>query len=226
MNTEILARVQDPLLPVFERLLVEILVLIIVIPVIYRRFLNNREHMFPFFLMGMMIFIVCVLLKNVEIQMGMVLGLFAIFSILRFRSFNFTAKDMSYLFAVIGLSAINAMLDFPNPIRGTAIFNGIVILTILALEIWFKKYQPEAGIDSKKKDKDQKKKKKPGADNVIIVIYDKPDLLQPSKRVDLLSDLSNRSGKEIYDIRIRKIDLISGQAEIEAYSRDEVTATH
>ena len=111
--------------------------------------------MFPFFLMGIMIFTICILLKNVEIQFGMALGLFAIFSIIRFRTINFSTKDMSYLFAVVGLSAVNAMFDYPHPVRGTIIVNLIVILTILFLEIAFRGVVPQT---AQKGDKKKSKK--------------------------------------------------------------------
>jgi len=60
MDLETIKAVQDPLIGTLERLAVELAVLIVIIPVIYRRFANNKEHLFPFFLMGIMIFLVCV----------------------------------------------------------------------------------------------------------------------------------------------------------------------
>ncbi|MCU0362594.1 MAG: DUF4956 domain-containing protein [Bacteroidales bacterium] len=210
----------DALISAFQRLGVELAVLIIIIPIIYRRFHNNREHLFPFFLMGIMVFLVCVILKNVEIQMGMVLGLFAIFSILRFRTYNFSTKDMSYLFAVIGVSAINAMLDYPRPIRGTLLFNSVVILSILGLELYFRNVP--AAIDpkeAKKKNKDKKDKKKDkvkdNSEDRIVVVYNRLDLLTPANRDLLLKDLSARSGREITGARVTRLDLVRGEADIE-----------
>jgi hypothetical protein len=227
MDPSIFTSGQDPLWNVFERLAVELAVLIIILPVIYRRFANNKEHLFPFFLMGIMIFLVCVLLKRVEIQMGMVLGLFAIFSILRFRTYNFSTKDMSYLFAVIGLSAINAMFDFPRPILGTSLFNLIVILSIFGLESYFKGVSPAAYIKSEKKKKKGEKKsdkksdkklKKKKSEKAIQLVYDNLKLLQADKSEDLLADLSIRTGKIISEVEIRRIDLINGTAVLRVYS--------
>jgi hypothetical protein len=224
MDLETIKAVQDPLIGTLERLAVELAVLIVIIPVIYRRFANNKEHLFPFFLMGIMIFLVCVLLKNVEIQMGMVLGLFAIFSILRFRTYNFSTKDMSYLFAVIGLSAINAMLDFPRPIRGTFIFNMIIILSILGLELYFRGVAPVSDIknDKKKKEKDKKKsgkksKKKKKSGQSIQLVYDNIHLLNAERSEDLLADLSKRTGKIVGEVEIRRIDLVNGTAVLRVF---------
>ncbi len=229
MDVETITAVQDPIWGVLERLAVELAVLIVIIPVIYRRFANNKEHLFPFFLMGIMIFLVCVLLKSVEIQMGMVLGLFAIFSILRFRTYNFSTKDMSYLFAVIGLSAINAMFDFPRPILGTTLFNVIIIFAILGLELYFKGVTTgvDIKIEKKKKKKDDKKQEKKSKNKksgkAIQLVYDNISLLNADKYEDLLADLSRRTGKSISEVKIRRIDLVNGTAELRVYPVKKAT---
>jgi hypothetical protein len=215
MNTEIIANTYDPLFGVLVRLAVEVVALLIIIPLIHRRFSNNREHMFPFFLMGIMIFTICILLKKVELQFGLALGLFAIFSIIRFRTINFSTKDMSYLFTIVGLSAVNAMFDFPHPVRGTIIVNVIVILTILFLELAFIGIEPQAPKknDKKKPKKGEKKKSEDGH----LLIYDKLGLLNPERKTDLLKDISLRTGLNVTDAKILKIDLTRNNAELEIF---------
>ena len=222
MHTEPLTYGTDPLVGFLIRMIVEVSVLLIILPLIYRRFSGKKEHMFAFFLMGMIIFTLCALLKGVEIQMGMALGLFAIFSIVRFRTINFSGKDMSYLFTILGISAINAMFDFPHPIRGTIIFNSILILTILFLEIAFKETSESGTLKSEKKEKKEKKKKdkKSGREksqDSHLVIYDNLKLLNPERKTELISDISGRTGLNIEDVKICKIDLINGNAELEVF---------
>jgi len=223
MNPEAVAAVNDSLLGIFIRLAVELAVLLIIIPLIYRRFTGTKENMFAFFLMGIMIFLICVLLQKVEIQLGIALGLFAIFSIIRFRTSNFSTKDMSYLFSIMGLSAINAMFNFPNPIRGTILFNGIIIVTILILELTTRDRETKSTDkgEKKKKKKSDKKAKKEKARNRIQLIYDNLRLLSPDTRKELLKDISNRTGKSVYEVKIRKIDLTAGNAELNAYFRED-----
>ena len=213
MNPEIILPDVDPLAGALARLAVEVAALLIIIPGIHRKFSNNREHMFPFFLMGIMIFTICVLLKKVEIHFGIALGLFAIFSIIRFRTINFSTKDMSYLFAVVGLSAVNAMFDFPHPIRGTIIVNLVVILTILGLELAFRGIESQAGkkADKKKKKKGDRKKSAGGH----LLIYDNLQLLGPGKQAELISDIASRTGLDVTEAKLLKIDLIRGNAELE-----------
>ena len=118
MITETLLSSRDPLWGILLRLAINVVVLYIIIYLIYFRYTIRRNFMFPLFLMGTMLFLICILLKKSEMQMGMALGLFAIFSIMRFRTENLATRNMAYLFTVIGVSVINAMFDFPHPVRG------------------------------------------------------------------------------------------------------------
>jgi len=218
MNMETVTSVNQGLAIIFLRLAVELVVLILIIPVIYKGFGGKKEKMFSYFLMGMTIFMICVLLKNVQIQLGIALGLFAIFSIVRFRTSNFSSKEMSYLITIMGISAINAMFDFPNPIRGTILFNAILILTILFLEIFFREDVKTGKKDEKKKKKKgEKKAKKEKQKNRVRLVYDNFKLLGPDNKIEMLNDISKRTGKDVYDVKIRKIDLMKGNAELDAY---------
>jgi hypothetical protein len=184
---------QDPIWSVLLQLLVTLLVLFIVIRLIYYRYSRNERRVFSFFQMGIMIFLVCILLKTVEIQLGIALGLFAIFAILRFRSRNLSMRDMTYFFTVIGVSVINAMATFYNPVRGMIVINSIIILSTFILEIFFNKR----------------------AYDTATLIYDRLELLAPEKIQELLSDISSRSCKKVEKVEIKKIDLIKRNAELE-----------
>ena len=184
---------QDPMWSVLIHLLVTLLVLFIVIRLIYYRYTRNERRVFSFFQMGVMIFLVCILLKSVEIQLGIALGLFAIFAILRFRSRNLSMRDMTYFFTVIGISVINAMATFYNPVRGMIVINLVIILSTFILEIFFNKR----------------------AYDTATLIYDRLELLAPEKTQELLSDISSRSSKKVEKVEIKKIDLIKRNAELE-----------
>lgn len=235
MITETLFNTNDPLWEALIRLIINVATLFIVIKLIYNRYSDKKRNLFAFFLMGIMIFMICILLKNVELQMGMVLGLFAIFSIMRYRTRNIAIKDMAYLFTVIGISAINALLDYPNPVRGTILVNAIIILTIFLLEISFKKTDkkkkaeevsvkkeltPEE-LEIKKAKKEQKKLNKPAPLKKHQVVYDNLALLNPDKLNELQTDVSTRTGIKIEKIRIRKINLAAGNAELDVFYRVE-----
>jgi cation transport ATPase len=192
---------QDPIWSVMLHLLVTLLVLFIVIRLIYYRYSMNERRVFSFFQMGIMIFLVCILLKSVEIQLGIALGLFAIFAILRFRSRNLSMRDMTYFFTVIGISVINAMATFYNPVRGMIVINLVIILSTFILEVFFNKR----------------------AYDTATLIYDRLELLAPDKIQELLSDISSRSSKKVEKVEIKKIDLIKRNAELEISFRSTGT---
>jgi hypothetical protein len=230
MTTETLLRFQDPLWGILLRLAIDVFVLYIIIYLIYSRFSKRRDFIFPLFLMGIMLFLICILLRRSEMQMGMALGLFAIFSIMRFRTENLATKNMAYLFTVIGVSVINAMFDFPHPVRGTIMVNIIIILTVFFLEISLNKYNKEP--DDKAEKKALKKAEKEAEHEVVKdkkkkkfskhqVLYDDLKLLNPDKKDELIRDISKRTGIEIDKVKIRRIDLIKANAVLDVFYRGE-----
>jgi hypothetical protein len=235
MTTEIMTAANEFVIEAFFRLAINITVLFIIIKLLYNRYSNNKENLFAFFLMGTMIFLLCIVLKDVELQMGMALGLFAIFSIIRYRTRDMSIKDMAYLFTVIGISALNALLDYPNPVRGTILVNLIVILTIFLLEISFKKAEKKKVVkevvvkkeltaeelEKKAEKKEKKMLKKANSLKKHQILYDNLALLNPDKMNELITDVSTRIGVKTEKIRIRKINLVAGNAELDVFYRVE-----
>ena len=227
--TDSLSSFQDPLWGVLLRLAINTAVLFVILYFIFFRFTKKKDDVFPFFLMGTMIFIICILLKKSEMNMGMALGLFAIFSIIRYRSENLVAKNLAYLFTVITVSVINAMFDFPHPVRGIVLVNLIIIVTVLLLELGFSKFSKDiltkdekkalkkAGKNTEKKEAKKDEKKKYSRHQVL---YDNLGLLNPDKKNELLNDISKRTGIEIDKVRIRKIDLINTNAILDVYYKE------
>jgi hypothetical protein len=198
MLSDLLAFNSDPIWNVVIRFIMTLLVLFIVIRGIYHKYNKTENYQFSFYLIGIMIFFVCILLKTVEIQMGIAFGLFALFALLRFRSLNLPMKNMAYLFTVIGISVINALAGFLHPVRGPILINSLIILSPFLLEVYFK-------------NKTYSK---------FRIVYNNIELLDPAKIKDLLKDLSRLTGSTIEKADIRKIDYIKGNAELELYYRD------
>ncbi|HPA87520.1 MAG TPA: DUF4956 domain-containing protein [Bacteroidales bacterium] len=170
----------------------------VLIRLIYYRFERKEEYVFSFFLMGIIIFLLCSLLMNVNIQLGMALGLFAVFAILRFRTVNYTAKDMTYIFTVIGISVINSQANLPPPVIGALIVNSVIIISAMLLEIFLKK----------------------NFLTPVTIIYNKLNLLNPELKEELLADLAASTGLNVEKVRIKKIDIAKCNAEIEVFFRD------
>jgi hypothetical protein len=196
--TDLFAFKEDPIWDVMLRFGVNILVLFIVIRLIYYRYSRREGYVFSFFQMGIMIFFVCILLKTVEIQLGIALGLFAIFAIMRFRSRNLSLRHMTYFFTIIGIAVINAMATFYHKGRGMVLVNGVIILSVMVLELFFHRESL----------------------NSLEITYDRLELLNPDKTSDLLQDLSLRTGRQVDKVSIRSIDLKKSTAELDVYFRN------
>ena len=106
-------------IPVFDddfykmsvRFLINFIFLTAVIRYSYFRFSQKTEYLFTFYLVGTVVFFLCFTLKKYELDLGLALGLFAIFGILRYRTDPIKVKEMTYLFVVIGISIINALYN-------------------------------------------------------------------------------------------------------------------
>jgi hypothetical protein len=135
-------------------------------------------------MLGITVFFITSMLRSVYVEMGMAIGLFAIFAILRFRTRNFGLKDMSYIFATIGLSIINSLKILGFPYLGVIIFNLIFIAAVIILEEFTLKHNT----------------------TTYRIIYEDLELLKTGKKQKILKEISALTGKEITRYRVREID--------------------
>ena len=127
---------------IFIRLFINIFVLYVLLRLIYFPYNGKRKMYFTYFLIGIMIFIISAFLGMVNIQMGFALGLFAVFSIIRYRTPPIEIKDMTYLFLVIGVAVVNALVHFNVFWRGIILSNIIILLSTYLLE----KFKPKKSV--------------------------------------------------------------------------------
>lgn len=182
------------------RFFFNLFILFVLIRLIYYRFEKKEEYVFSFFMIGIIIFLLTSLLGTVNIQLGMALGLFAIFAILRFRTVNYTAKDMTYVFTVIGVSVVNSLANIPPPVLGAIIVNSVILITALLLELFLKNK----------------------ALTQVTILYYRIQLLGPDRRNELLKYLSGSTGLNVQKVRIRKIDLGKNSAELEVFFMEKI----
>ena len=138
------------------------------------------------------------MLREVDIAIGMGLGLFAIFTILRFRTRNFSVKDMAYIFTTIGVSVINTFNMLMFPFIGVFIINVIILGAVFILEEFLRK----------------------NSFNKHSIIYDDLDLLKPGNKSKLLKDISSKLGQEVLRIKVRRVDFKRETAEVDVFFRD------
>jgi len=167
--------------------------LLILIRGIYFRYSRKEKFLFTFFLMGITVFFITSMLKSVFIEFGMAVGLFAVFAILRFRTRNFSLKDMSYIFTTIGLSVINSLKLVGFPVLGVILFNIIIVVSAIILEEFSLR------------------------NNTVThtIVYEDLELLKSAKKQKLINAISELTGKEIQKVKIRNIDYKKKIAELE-----------
>lgn len=180
----------------FIRLLIDLLSVFILIRFIYYRTYRNKEFFFSYFIFNIIIFFITFLLNKVEMSLGAAFGLFAVFSMLRYRTEGISMKDMTYLFLVIAVGLI------------TAVAPGSW-LEILALNVFLLifTFLLESNILMKK-------------ESSKIIQYDNIDMIHPDKRGELIKDLEKRTGIKINRISIQKTDFLRDSATIQLYYYD------
>ena len=99
-----------------------------------------RRFSFSFLMISLIVFFLCFTLKNFDLNLGMALGLFAIFGIIRYRTQPLQTEEMTYLFITIGMSVINALSEEFLSISELIIINLTVILFIIFGEFILMKF--------------------------------------------------------------------------------------
>ena len=183
---------------VLMRFTLNIIFLFILIRLLYFRYSKKEKFLFTYFLIGIAVFFICTMLKDINIVIGVGFGLFAIFSILRFRTRNFSVKDMAYIFTTIAISVINSVNLTTFPIFGFVIINIIIVGSAFVLEEYLKN----------------------NSFSKYSISYDNIDLLKPGSNHKLIKDLSARTGHNILKVKIRNINLKREVAQLDIYFKE------
>jgi len=178
------------------RLLINLIVAIIIIRFIYHRYSETSKYMFTYFMISTVVFLLCYSLKQNELDIGLAIGLFAVFGIIRYRTHTIQIKEMTYLFVVIGVAIINALSNDKVSSLEMILSNAFVILMLFVIENTYKK----------------KTKLLP---QEITLAYS--DLFQHDKKQLLKETLEKEFNCHIEKIEIQKIDLISKTVKLTYY---------
>jgi len=109
----------------FWSLLINIVTLLLITLFIYYPNTRQIESLFTFFMFNLLIFMLTFVLNKIKISMGAAFGLFAVFSMLRYRTEGISMKDMTYLFIFIAVGLISAIqLEYYE----LGIINGLIVI--------------------------------------------------------------------------------------------------
>ncbi|HNI04923.1 MAG TPA: DUF4956 domain-containing protein [Flavobacteriales bacterium] len=171
------------------------IVLFVLIRLIYYPIHRKKENLFTYFVFNVLIFFLCVLMNNVKLSMGFGFGLFAVFSIIRYRTEQLSVKDMTYLFTVITLAVINALVSKKVSLLELLFTNTIILGLVYAMEhLWLTRHEA-----------------------VRQLIYEKVDLIRPDKHKELLADLEQRLGIKVSRVEIGRIDLLRDTVQMRVF---------
>lgn len=174
-----------------------VLVIFIIVRLIYYPRHKNKDFLFTFFLFNTVNFLICFLLASAKLKMGFAFGLFAIFSILRYRTVTVPIREMGYFFISVTIGLINALSkldDLPTVVILVA-SNLLVIGLVLLLD-------RQLGLEH---------------ENFKTINYERIDLIKPEMRSEMINDLRNRTGLPIHRIEIVKLDFLRDVARINAF---------
>lgn len=177
----------------FARFFVDIIAVSIIVFTIYLPNYRKRDHLFTFFMFNVIIYIITYLLSKVEMSFGAAFGLFAVFSLLRYRTENISEKDMTYLLLFIAMGLIN------STVKGTY-FESFILNGILILVAWI--------LDGGKLVKNEKTQ---------TILYEKIENVHEEKAQLLMDDLKQRTGLKIHKVSVVYIDFVKDSAEIKIY---------
>ena len=167
---------------------------------------QRRDFYFTFVIISVAIFFLVYLMMGMDrgkATMGVGLGLFGIFSIMRYRTDSMPVREMTYLFVVICLSVVHAMadsigVDSKGKIIGTPLVELLMIdLIVIAAIIIF---EHSLKIQTSR-----------------LVQYDRIELIKPECREQLIADLEQRLGQKVLAVRVGAIDFLRDMAVLRVY---------
>jgi hypothetical protein len=176
------------------RFLLNSAVIALIVRVFYYPKSKRRDYFVTFILISISVFLLIFLMGGVKLKVGFALGLFAIFGIIRYRTESVPIREMTYLFLIIAVSAINGLATSISYVELLAT-NLLFIISIWAMESnrWVKH------VASK------------------LVMYDNIALITPEKENELVEDLKKRTGLDIIRVEVGAIDFSKDTAMVKIY---------
>jgi hypothetical protein len=185
----------EDLVGMLIRLVLHMSFIMVIVRLIYYPIAKRKDFLFTYILISLSVFLLCFLLGSVDLNMGFAMGLFAVFGIIRYRTDAIAIKEMTYLFIVIALSVMNALINKKVSLLEMSFANIVIIAATYGLEkVWLLRHESQK-----------------------IIQYENIDLIKSGKRPELVLDLENRTGIKINRIEIGKIDFLRDVVMIKIY---------
>ena len=192
------------------RFALNLLVCWIIVQVFYYRKSRRRDYCFTFMLFSSAMLMLLYIMGNVDVGVGLMLGLFAIFGVIRYRTETVPIREMTYLFVIIALAAVNGLAPVyrltglataPHYVLSWSHVGVMALVNLLVTALI-------AVLESGRFVRNVTAK---------LVLYDRIDLIVPEKRAELTADLEQRLGVKVEKLEIGHVDFLKDAAYIKVY---------
>lgn len=189
-----LINVQD-LISLLVRFSLNMIVVVMIVVGLYAKTSRRKDFYFSYIAISVGIFLLCFLLANVKMELGFALGLFAVFSIIRYRTDSIPIKEMTYLFVVIIVSVVNALANKKISYAELVATNLLIVGSLYIMEKLLNLRQELS----------------------YRIIYEKIENVVAGREEELVADLKLRTGINIKRFEIERIDFLRDVAFINIY---------
>ena len=170
-------------------------VALVIVRFIYYPVTQDKRYIFAFLVFNPVIFYVMTMLTSVELSLGVGFGLFAIFTVLRYRTEEIPIREITYLFVMIALPVMNSALAAGEEFANLVIANATTMLVLYVLEKdWGFRFE-----SSKK------------------LTYEVIDNIRPQNYDLLIEDLQRRTGLHVKRVEIGRIDFLRDTAQLRIF---------
>lgn len=179
----------------FTGFFLNLVIALIIVRAIYYPARQEKNYVFTFLAFNTIIYFVMSFLTGAELTIGVGFGLFAIFSVLRYRTTTMSTREMTYLFIMIALPVMNSVLMRQNNWSSLLGANAAMILVLFVLEQeWGFRYE-----------------------STKLIKYERIEWIKPENHPLLLADLRERTGLPVKRFEIGEIDFLKEAAELVIY---------
>lgn len=185
----------DDVYKLLVRLIINFVFLTLIIRFIYYKTTQRKDYLFTYYLIGFIIFFICFSMRKLDIDTGMGLGLFAIFSIIRYRTSQIEIKEMTYLFIVIGLSVVNSLASKKISMIELGIINVFILVMTYILEYkWLLKNETSK-----------------------TILFENIELININKEEELKAELEKRTGLTINRVEVGDLNFLNDTAQVKIF---------
>lgn len=178
----------------------------VIVDLLYYPKSKRRDFFFTFILIGVAIFFIVFFMIFVLEDMkgktgiGVGIGMFGIFSIMRYRTDAMPVREMTYLFIVLCLSVVNALAS-TMPVTELLLTDLLIVFCVWLCEKSLKVVPCK------------------------LIQYDRMELIKPERRAELIEDIKERTGLDVIKVEVGGIDMLRDMTVIKVYYRSKHTSS-